>query len=113
MKASKYRNVRCELDGERFDSKKEMRRYSELLLLQKAGEIRGLTRQFSYLLQVNSVLCAMYRSDFVYFERQRKIADTWCWIVEDVKSPITRKNPVYVLKRKLMKAIHGIEIREM
>lgn len=33
-------------------------------------------------------------------------------VVEDVKSPATRKKPEYVLKRKMMLFFHGIRIRE-
>jgi hypothetical protein len=31
----------------------------------------------------------------------------------DVKSDVTRKHPVYRIKKKLMKAVHGIDIREV
>jgi hypothetical protein len=47
-----------------------------------------------------------YISDFVYLENGQKI-------VEDVKSEYTRKLPVYRLKKKLVKAVHGIDIKEV
>ena len=34
-------------------------------------------------------------------------------VVEDVKSPRTRKNPEYIIKRKLMLERYGITIREV
>jgi len=34
-------------------------------------------------------------------------------VVEDVKSEVTRKLPTYRLKNKLMRAVHGIAIREI
>jgi hypothetical protein len=34
-------------------------------------------------------------------------------VVEDVKSAITAKNPVYRLKKKLVEAIHNVKINEV
>lgn len=42
---SKYRSQGTTVDGIRFDSKKEARRWCELKLLEKAGEISNLERQ--------------------------------------------------------------------
>ena len=39
---SKYHAQPVEIDGVRFDSQKEARRYSELRLLERAGEIKDL-----------------------------------------------------------------------
>lgn|SRR5574341_536647 len=36
----KYRNVKCEMDGLKFDSKREMAYYQELKLRKKAGDIK-------------------------------------------------------------------------
>ena len=47
-----------------------------------------------------------YVADFVYEENGAKV-------VEDVKSPITRKNPIYKLKKKMMMYVHGIEVKEV
>jgi hypothetical protein len=33
-------------------------------------------------------------------------------VIEDTKSPITRKHPVYRIKVKLLKALTGVEVRE-
>lgn len=104
----KYRNVPTVIDGIRFDSKKEAKRWGELRLLKKAGEIDDLSRQLTYNISVQGILICKYTADFDYFDcKKQKI------IVEDVKSPATRKNPVYRIKKKLMKAIHGIEIQEI
>ena len=97
-KPSKYKNVRT--NG--FDSKKEFERYMELLLLEKAGEIRHLQTQVGFPLRVNDVLIGHYMADFVYWENDQKV-------VEDCKG---MKTPVYRIKCKLMKAIYGIEIKE-
>lgn len=41
----KYKNKKVTLDGIVFDSKKEARRYGELSMLQRAGEISDLELQ--------------------------------------------------------------------
>jgi hypothetical protein len=104
-KPAKYRNVPVVQGGVRFASKKEARRHAELLLMEKAGAIRDLRRQVPFDLAVNGRLVCRFVADFTYLERGEAV-------VEDVKSAITRKNPVYALKRKLMLACHGITIRE-
>ena len=107
----KYRNKPTEVDGIMFDSKKEARRWGELKLLEKAGGISKIKRQPEYHLSVNGVMICKYSADFEYYDHK------WCperkLIVEDVKSPATRKNPAYRIKKKLMKAIHGIDIVEV
>lgn len=102
MARSKYGNRRTTIDGITFDSAKEALRWQELRLLEAAGEIRNLARQARYRLEVNGAKVCDYVADFTYDE-----GDTF--VVEDVKG---RRTPVYSLKKKLMKAIHGIEIRE-
>lgn len=106
MALNKYRNVRVEHEGIRFDSKKEQRRWAELKLMERAGLITDLGRQKRFNLAVNGVLVCAYIADHVYTENGEEV-------VEDVKSAFTRKNPVYVLKRKLMKACLGIDIKEV
>lgn len=104
-KTSKYRNQKTEIDGIAFDSKKEAARYGELRILDQQGAIASLRRQVEYKLAVNGFHICSFVADFVYLEMGREV-------VEDVKSEITRKNRAYRIKVKLMRAIHGIEIRE-
>ena len=102
---SKYGNVPTIVDGYRFDSGSEANRYCELKQLQAAGEISGLEvdkKQLRYPLVVNGIKICTYVADYRYVERGQLI-------VEDRKGKRTRD---YVMKRKLMKACHGIEIRE-
>lgn len=106
MKASKYRNVKTEVNGISFDSKKEAKRYGELRLLEKAGLIQHLRLQVKYPIVVNGLKVCTWIADFTYDSPTGEV-------VEDVKSDITRKNPVYRLKCKLVKAIYGISIREV
>ncbi len=96
----KYRNCPTFVDGLKFDSKKEAQRYGTLKHLERLGEIRDLRCQVRYPLIVNGVLVCYYVADFTYVpcnsDRTR---------IEDVKSPITRQQPTYRIKFKLMAAL--------
>lgn len=110
-KKRKYRNEPTVVDGIRFDSKKEATRYQDLVLLEKSGDIRSLARQRRFELAVNKIKICDYVCDFEYFEFDRA-SGVWTWIVEDVKSPATRKLAAYRYKKKLMLAIWRVPIRE-
>ncbi|WP_044977961.1 DUF1064 domain-containing protein [Taylorella asinigenitalis] len=101
----KYRNQKCECDGFTFDSKREMYRYQELKLLEKAGEIDDVRLQVSFeLIPANDDYRAIkYVADFTYCENGKRI-------VEDVKGFKTKE---YQLKKKLMRHVYGIKIREI
>jgi hypothetical protein len=102
-KRFKFGNKPTVVDGIKFHSKREAKRYTELRMLERAGEVRGLQRQMKYRLWVNGVLITTYTADFVYEKRTGEI------VVEDVKG---YPNDRWPMKKKLMKAIHGIEILE-
>lgn len=104
--------------NELFASKAELRRWLELELLQRAGEISGLRRQIHYQLNVPArwevlpdgtqlgVLphkVGTYVADHVYKNAAGDL------VVEDVKG---FRTPEYKLKRELMKALYGITIFE-
>lgn len=105
---SKHRNVKVEIDGIVFDSLKESRRYQHLYQAQKMGLIRQLKVHPKFDLMINGLKICTYEADFSYFHlgvsRQA---------IEDVKSEATRTAPVYRLKKKLMKAILGINVNEI
>jgi len=107
IKASKYHNRKTEFAGRVFDSRKEADRYQELLWMQQAGLIQDLESQPRYDLIVNGHKLGFYRGDFRY-----KDVATDSVILEDVKSPATR-TAVYRLKKKLVKALYGVEIIEV
>ncbi len=107
-KRSKYSNKKTELDGIEFDSKREAKRWPELQLMERAGLIKDLTRQRHYAIKVNGFVICEYWADFDYVD-----CKTGKLVVEDVKSSFTRTLPVYKLKKKLMQACYGIEIREV
>lgn len=104
--ALKFRNIPTQVDGLSFASKKEARRYGELTLLERAGRITDLKVHPSFPLDVNGYPVCRYVGDFSYTENGERV-------VEDVKSPITRKHPLYRVKNKLFRAVMGFEIREV
>ncbi len=106
MKQPKFRNIKTIVDGICFDSKAEARRWEQLKLLHRAGQIDRLERQPVYPLVVNGQKVCTYKADFRYIENGEEV-------VEDVKSPVTRLNADYRIKNKLLKALHGISIREV
>ena len=101
-KRSKYKNVKQELDGHVFDSKKELHRYIELRALQAEGKITCLNLQVPFQLSV-----CKYIADFTYRNESGEL------IVEDVKSSATRRLSTYRMKNKMMLHELGIKIREV
>lgn len=105
---SKYRNKKTEVDGIVFDSKKEAARYGELKLLERQGVIRDLTRQVRLPLEVDGERICVYVCDFRYFKKNKGLS-FGNWIYEDVKG---LRTPVYLLKKKLVRALLKIDILE-
>lgn len=107
----KYHNQPTVVNGIRFDSKKEARRYDELLLLLRAGEISDLRLQQNVTLiegyktpDGEIVRPEIYKADFAY-------RDKWGnRVLEDVKG---KKTQAYLIKRKQVQDKLGIRIREI
>ncbi len=108
---SKYGNKKTVIDGITFDSAKEARRYQTLKTLEKTGDVGNIRTQVKYelipTLRIGGVTHrkCVYIADFVYIDRR-----TGKTIVEDVKGV---KTPVYMLKKRLMKQLHDIDIVEV
>lgn len=120
---SKYHNSRVEVDGIRFDSKKEAKRYLELKALEDAGKITDLKRQVRFNLIPSQYeyiwsdkkgdyvkgKCLErqcdYVADFVYFDNE-----TCEKVVEDTKGMRLKD---YIIKRKLMLHLYDIRISEV
>lgn len=124
---SKYKSKKVEVDGLKFDSKKEANRYCELKLLERSGQIQNLRMQVPFELIPNQYeehreftktgkekivkklverKCS-YIADFVYEENGKTI-------VEDAKG--FRNSTAYalfVIKRKLMLLIYKIRVVEV
>lgn len=120
---SKYKAVKVVVDGIKFDSKKEAKRYEQLKEREKKGEIKDLRLQVLYELipsqreedyvdekgklkkgKVIERPC-VYKADFVYYDNEKQEE-----IVEDTKG---FKTPEYIIKRKLMLYLLGIKITEI
>lgn len=99
-KKSKYGANKVEVDGIKFDSKKEADFYNELKLRLLAGDIKGFCRQAEFVLAPN----LRYKADFVVFNSDGT-AD-----VIDVKG---FKTDVYKLKKKLFEDKFNLKIREV
>lgn len=124
---SKYKNKKTEVDGIVFDSGKEASYYRFLKEQEEVGEISNLRMQVSY-----EIIPAVWEDQVVHLKTKDKVvrrcvqrathyvADfvytvtaTGLEEIIDVKSAITRKNPAYRLKKKMMRAFHNIEVIEI
>lgn len=111
MSYSKYHAKKVKTSEGVFDSQREYSRWCELKLLERVGEISDLRRQVKFVLipsqRVGSKViereCA-YKADFVYTTPSGE------QVVEDSKGVRT---PEYIIKRKLMLYVHGIQIHEV
>lgn len=108
---SKYHNEPVTVAGIRFDSKKEARRYEQLMIQLQLGIIRDLRLQQDFTLQEAyttvegfRVRAIRYRADFVY-----TVCATGERVIEDAKG---RRTDAYLIKRKLM-AQKGYYIKEV
>lgn len=133
-KPNKYRNVETVVDGVKFQSKKEARRFVYLKRAQELGVIEDLRLQVDFTLQEGfkkidgqRVQAIRYVADFTYKVKsagydhalQLDMADIEYWrglypgalVIEDTKSRGTRTKE-YKIKRKLM-ADKGYEVREV
>lgn len=115
-KQNKYKNIKTNQNGIKFDSKKEARIYAEYEMLEKCGEITDLQRQVKYeLIPAQYMIvdgknkcierACVYWADIVFKDGKETI-------VIDVKSPATRTDS-YIIKRKLMLYKYGIQIKEI
>ena len=106
-KRQKYGAKATTVDGVRFASKKEARRYGVLKLMQRAGEISGLQLQVRYKLEIagcpilfDSGRQATYVADFVYRTRAGDV------VIEDAKG---MRTALYKMKKAIMRAMgHSI-----
>ena len=101
---NKYHNRVVEVDGIRFDSRREAHRWRELRLMERVGLITELRRQvpFELIPKSRHGRAIKYIADFVY----RKDGEQ---VIEDAKG---YRTDVYRLKRRMM-AEQGYEIQEV
>lgn len=110
---NKYFNKKVIVDGIRFDSKKEAKRYTELKLLKRAGHLKELELQKVFELQPKytnnkgeHIRAITYKCDFFYYDNKKEQ-----YIVEDTKG---FKTDVYKLKKKLFEYVYpNLTINEL
>lgn len=106
----KWHNIRVEIDGKKFQSKKEARYYGQLVLQKKMNMIQDFACQVRFPLLMNGEKLTTYIADFVVKEKDGSKK------VIDVKGSRDRKSPVYrlfLLKKKLMKHLVNVEVEEV
>ena len=116
VKSPKYKNIVTYINGIKFDSIKESERYLELLILLRCKKITDLKCHVAFELAPKELLAGETRAksamkyicDFHYYDVEKKKM-----IIEDVKSPSTKNNPVYRNKKHLMKSLLGLDIIEI
>lgn len=109
-KKSKYGNRKVTCEGITFDSMAEARRWQQLRQMETHGRIKDLARQVSFQLApavrfhdaFKDKRPLTYRADFTYTDENDNL------IIEDVKGHITDE---FIIKRHLMKAYLGLDIR--
>lgn len=95
---NKYRAIQVKFDGITFASKMEHKRYCELKLLEKSGQIEKLEVHPKYPAIINGVKICNIILDFRYFDRAKREI-----IAEDTKG---YWNPLSRLKFKMLKALY-------
>lgn len=90
-----------------FASAAELKRWAHLRLGVRAGLYSNLRLQPEFPIEINGMKVTTYRADFSFVDlKAGKI------VVEDVKGTTNEKylDPVFKLKRKLVKAVYGLNI---
>jgi len=124
---NKFGNHKVTIDGIKFDSRKEAKFYLFLREEQKNGEISDLKLQVPF-----ELIPAIYEEQVIHLKTKDKvvtkcvqkavyyIADfvytetaTGNQVVVDVKGGTATKTPEYKLKKKMMRALKGIDIVEV
>lgn len=101
-KKSKYGNKRVEYDGHTFDSILERDYYIHLKLRERLGEVYEVEMQRPISLRVNGFVVGTLRVDFWFYDdvqKRTRVVDT-----KGFETDVSR------IKRKLVKAIHGIDV---
>lgn len=113
---NKYRNIPDSRNGAereiKFKSRKEARRYDELMLMLKSGQIHELKLQPQFTLQEAYTTPEGVRVRAIRYDADFSYNTGYGLVVEDVKSKAT-KTRVYAMKKKLMQERFGISIAEV
>lgn len=108
-KSSKFGNVKVEIDGYKFDSRKESEFYGSLKIKKQAGLIKNFKMQVPYNIVVNNIHIANYFLDFEV-ENNDGAIEYIDIKGKDKKTNKFIKTGVFALKKRLVEAIYGIKI---
>jgi hypothetical protein len=108
-KSSKFGNVKVEIDGYKFDSRKESEFYGSLKIKKQAGLIKNFKMQVPYNIVVNNIHIANYFLDFEV-ENNDGTIEYIDIKGKDKKTNKFIKTGVFALKKRLVEAIYGIKI---
>ena len=124
---NKYHNTKIEIDGQKFDSKREYGRWSFLKIMEQQGLITDLRRQVKYELVPPIIETEVvhlktkdksvektvqraieYVADFVYMKDGKTV-------VEDMKASSKRGaiDKVFLIKEKLFRYRYGFNIKRV
>lgn len=127
QRKGKYNNTKVEVDGIKYDSKKESQRNAFLETMQKQGLISDLKRQVVFeliptiyedkvvhlktkdkIVQRVAQKAVTYKADFTYIKDGQLV-------VEDVKASASYAalDKTFILKEKMMRYFHGIVIKRV
>lgn len=100
----KYGNKPQVVDGYAFDSIKEAEYYGNCKLMVRAGHLKKVMHHVRFDFVVNGYPVGSYEADFVleYPDGSTRVVD--------VKSEATEGLPLFLMKKALMKACHGIDV---
>lgn len=105
MRKNKFNNRKIIINGVKYDSKHEYERWKELELLNNIREITDLQFQVKFSIcpkapNVRGSRERFYIADFVYTRSDGTK------VIEDAKSPITKKDKTYRLKKQLVQVLY-------
>lgn len=112
-RGNKYHAKKTRLDGQTFDSGKEAKRYAELKILERRGDITDLRTQVKFELIPKQAKPSGGFERAVSFTADFQYRSEGMLVVEDAKSEATRKARDFPIRRKLLLLVHGIELREV
>ena len=106
VRYNKYGAKKVTIDGIRFDSKMEAKRYGELRLMAVAGKIAMLKVHPVFFITVENISVCKVILDFQYYA-PTTLRNYGNPVYEDVKG---KDNALSRLKRKLVEAQYGIKV---
>lgn len=110
---SKYKSKKIDYEGMTFDSKKELQHWIDLKQQEEQGIISDLKRQVEFELVPRQTVDGKFLYRPIKYTADMTYIKDGEYVVEDVKSKMTRKLPEYIMKKKLLYFTHNIILKEI